>query len=204
MILIVMLGVGTALLSVLAAVGLYQWIRLQQLRRRASITDLTAWVGTLLRSFAPGSVLIAEPNGKDGFLQFALTHRNQEWRTLEFGLPETDWSLAAMAEIQVLLDSEGISWKIEVAQPEQTIRCFLRAEFDGERAHVLQRVSSLVPRIAAAMGHSELQTYQVRLLGHDDPEYQHELAKKLENLPNGGRVEKKLAKVVRGRINRYE
>lgn len=201
MILTLMLVFVAGLLSTLFAVVLYQWLRLQRLRRRASVTDVVAWVGTLLRSFAPGSVLVAEPNGKDGFIQFALTQRDREWRTLEFGLPETDWSRAAMVDIQDLLDSAGVSWILEDAPLGSAIDGFLRAELIGEPANVLERARSLVPRIAAAMGHSVHQTYHVRLLGHDAPEYQHELAGKLEDLPKGGRFGRKLAKVIRGRIN---
>lgn len=188
-----------AALSALLAIVLYQWLRLQRLRRRASVADIAAWLGTMLRSDAPGSVLIATPDGKDGFLQFALTQRDREWRTLEFGLPETDWSRAAMAEIKDLLDSAGVSWTLEDAPPGSPLDAFLRAELNGDRAHVRERASGLVPLIAAALGHSVHQTYCVQLLGYDAPEYQHELAMKLEALPNAGRFEKNLARVIRGR-----
>ncbi len=199
MMLTLILTLAAALLSAVLAIALYQWLRLQRLRRRASVMDVAAWVGTLLRSYAPGSVLIAEPNGKDGFIQFALTQRDREWRTLEFGLPDTAWSRAAMARIQDVLDSAGVSWTVEDAPPGSTIDAFLRAELNGVRADVLQRASRLVPRIVAAMGHSLHQTYHVHLLGHDAPEYQHELAEQLENLPKGGRFQKRLAEVIRGR-----
>lgn len=190
-----------ALLSALLATVLYQWLRLQRLRRRSSVTDVAAWVGTLLRSFAPGSVLVAEPNGKDGFLQFALTQRDREWRTLEFGLPETSWSRGAMPDIQNVLDSAGVTWILEDAPPGSIIDGFLRAELNGERADVLKRARSLVPCLAGAMGHSVHQTYRVRLLGHDAPEYHHELAGQLENLPNTGGFANTLAAVIRGRID---
>jgi hypothetical protein len=187
-----------ALLSALFALTLHQWLRLRRLRRRASVVDVCAWLGTLLRSYAPGSILIAEPNGTDGFLQFALTQRAGEWRTLEFGLPETDWSRAALTDIQGLLDSAGVNWRLEAAPPGSMIDAFLRAELQGERADVLERASSLLPRMATAMGHSVHQTYHVQLLGHDAPEYRHELAKRLEDLPKSGRLEKRLARVIRG------
>lgn len=202
MILRVMLILLAAFLATAFVIVLYQWLRLQRLRRRASVTDVAAWVGTLLRSYAPGSVLIAEPNGKDGFLQFALTQRDSKWRTLEFGLPETDWSRAAMADIQDLLNSAGVSWTLEELPPGSPLDAFLRAELNGEWAHVRQRANSLVPLIAAALGHSVQQTYHVRLLGHDALEYQHELAESLETLPKAGRLEKKLAEMVRGRTGR--
>jgi type II secretory pathway pseudopilin PulG len=201
MLLTLMLMVAAALVSALLAIALYQWVRLQRLRRRASLTDVSAWVGTLLRSYAPGSVLIAEPNGKEGFLQFALTQRDREWRTLEFGLPETAWSRAAMAEVQDILDSAGVSWTIEDTPSGSAIDAFLRAELNGDRTDVLERASRLIPRIATAMGHPLHQTYHIQLLGHDSPEYQHELAEQLENLPTGGGFEKKLAEVIRGRTD---
>lgn len=201
MILRLILLLIAAVLAALFAVVVYQWLRLLRLRQRASVTDVAAWLGTLLRSFAPGSVLIAKPNGKDGFLQFALTHRDREWRTLEFGLPETDWSRAAMVDIQALLSSAGVSWTLEDAPPGSTIVAFLRAELYGDRADVLERASNLVPRLAAAMGYSVHQTYQVQLLGRDAPEYQHELAGKLESLRDGGWFWKKLAEVIRGRTD---
>lgn len=186
-------AVGAALLALV----LYQWFRLQRLRRRASVTDLGSWVGTLLRSFAPGSVLIAEPNGKDGFLQFALTQRRGESCTLEFGLPQTDWSRAAIADVQSLLDSAGVSWTVETGVPGQPVQGFLRAELAGKREHVLQRARILLPRLAIALGHSAHQTYQVELLGHDAAGYPRGLADKLERLPKGGRLERKIAAAVR-------
>jgi hypothetical protein len=202
MLVTLILLVIAAVLSALVAVVLHQWLRLQRLRRRASVSDVAAWVGTLLRSYAPGSVLIAEPNGKDGFLQFALTQRDREWRTLEFGLPDTDWSHAAMAGIQNVLNSAEINWTLEDTPPGSPIDTFLRAELSGAGADILELTNRLIPHLTAALGNSVHQTYSVRLLGHDAPEYQHELADKLESLPEAGRFEKTLAEVIRGRADR--
>jgi hypothetical protein len=186
------------LLATCFATVLYHWRRWQRLRNRASIEDVVTWLGTLLRSFAPGSVVIAESNGGDGFLQFALTQREKEWRTLEFGLPEAEWSRTAITEIQHLLAAAGGRCSLENAPVGQTIERFLRAELSGVRTEVLQKAMSVVPRIAAALGHSAHQTYKVRLLGNEAVDYRAELAEQLENLSRGGRFEKAMAKVVRG------
>lgn len=143
-----------ALFVVLMGALSYQWWRWQRLRRHASITDVTGWTATLLRGFAPGSVLIAEPNGREGFIQYAVTARRHELRTLEFGLPEVDWSRTAITPIQTLMDSMGISWTFEQADTTHEVQRFLRAEIHGTRAEVLSCIGSLTPRIAGALGHS--------------------------------------------------
>ena len=102
-----------------------------------------------------------------------------------------------------MLDSAGVNWILEDAPPGSRIDGFLRAELNGERADVLERVRSLVSCLASAMGHSVHQTYRVRLLGHDAPEYCDELAGQLEKLPNSGRFEKRLAEVTRGRTDAH-
>lgn len=197
----VLMVVGVLLAAPLIVV-LYQWVRWDRLRRHAPATSIAAWIGTLLRDFAPGAVLIAEPNGKDGFIQFALTQRRKEWRTLEFGLPETEWSRPVMGDIQALLDSAGVSWTYADLVGVQATPRFLRAEFVGERTDILHRMSNLVPHLAVAMGYSVHQTYRIRLLGSEAPEYRRELGEKLENMPGSGRFEKKLAALVRGRADR--
>lgn len=199
MILKLILILTASLLATFAAIVMHQWLRLQRLRHRSSVSDISAWLGTMLRSFTPGSVLIAEANGKAGFIQFALKQRDKGWRRLEFGLPKTEWSSAAMADIQLLLDAAGASWTLEDPPAGATIGGFLRAELSGERTEVLERARSLIPRIAAAIGHKLDQTYTVRLLGDEAPEYPRELAERLENLPKSGVLEKRLAQLIRRR-----
>ena len=143
------------------------------------------------------SVLVAEPNARTGFLQFALTERHKEQRTLEFGLPDCEWSQSYFADVQNALDAAGISCTIENAGEERPVRRFLRAELRGRRSQILQRAADLLPRIAAAMGHPENQTYRVSLLGGEAPEHRHEVDARLEQLADGGRFKKKVADFIR-------
>lgn len=193
-----LLFTGGLLLSAVLAIVLYQWARLQSLRRRASIADVGAWLGTLLRSFAPGSIVIAEPNGKAGFIQFALTNRGPTSRVIEFGLPQADWSRSAISDIKAVLTSAEVAWSVEVSPPAGGVDSFLRAEIHGAPADVYARVRRLLPALAIALGHPEHQTYRVQLLGREAAEYAGELADALEKLPNAGRWEKKVAGAIRG------
>ena len=171
--------------------------RVNRLRQRATITDLTAWMGRLLRECAPGSVLVAEPNARDGFLQFALTESRNQWRTVEFGLPDTDWSRGSFADVQDTLAAAGLRCTIDHADADGPVRRFLRARVGGDGAEVLKILATLCPRLAAAMGYPENQTYRITILGGQSPEYRQEVDRHLNQLRKRGRFRAKLIDVIR-------
>ncbi|HVH13226.1 MAG TPA: hypothetical protein VM759_09250 [Longimicrobium sp.] len=174
------------------AVGLVVvWLRTRRAQRSAAIGEVSAWLARMLWVHDRGSVLIAEPNGRSGFIQFALTGRLAEWRCIEFGLPETDWSRSYFAAVHDALGRADIRTTIEAGDGNGLVERFLSAEISGGREEVLRAASDMIPRIAAALGHPERQTYRISLEGGESPEYREEIAARLEATPARGLLERK-------------
>lgn len=165
--------------------------------RRATVHELGAWTATWLREYAPGSVLIANANGRPGFLQLALTARRRDRRRVEFGLPETGWSREHLPAVERVLDAAGVEWRIETNPGNPAVPRYLRATLEGTRAEVLERASVLLPELAAALGHPAHQSYSVELQGREDPEHDAELGAQLERLAGEGRLPRWLVRAVR-------
>lgn len=178
------------------------WWRVRRWHRRSTIADVAAWLRRLLREHARGSVLIAEPNARGGFLQFALTQRRGARRTIELGLPDCAWSQKHFADVQDALDSAGIRWTVEAVDVAGPVRRYLRAELSGDHAQVLRIADDLIPRLASAMGYPQNETYRVSLRGGEAPEYAHELAGRFDQMASRGARFKVLAALLRPRSGR--
>lgn len=195
-----LLWVGLGVLGAAGAALAVPVVRWRRLRDRATIAEVGRWTATLLRQSAQGSVLIAVANGRPGFLQYALTGRDGDWRRLEFGLPEADWSKEALPAVERVLDRFAVPWTVETNPGNLPVPRFLRAEIEGPREEVLERASALFVELAAALGYDETQTYAVSLQGGDAPEYEAELLARIESLPRQGRVTRGMAALLRRQL----
>jgi hypothetical protein len=162
----ILLGVLGACAAALA-VPVTGWYRL---RYRSTVYEISRWVATLLKEYAPGSVLIAEPVGRPGFVQFALTGRRRHWRRVEFGLPESDWSRDSIPRVKGVLAAAGIAWTVEVNPGNHAVPHFYRATVEGRDHEVRERLAALIPDLADALGYPSTARYGVKLAGGSSPD----------------------------------
>jgi len=153
------LGIG-----LVVGLGALAWFGSRPLVHRAvPLEQLDRFAWSLAVQMTPGSVMVADRNEGPGFLQFAVITGRRQWAELEFGLPEVDWSVGRIGQVQDALAAAGIAAAYDPAGSPDEIR-FLRARVSGPHEKVRKICGAVMVAAAGALGWGS-PTFDVRLLG---------------------------------------
>jgi hypothetical protein len=120
-------------------------------------------VASLPAQMAPGGFFIADRESGPGFLQLALRDYGHMRCTLEFGLPELDWSSERFPVIKESLKRAHFDPAVELGQG--AVRRFLRVLIAGPEPQVIERAEQLLNLVASELGWSQTTTFRVRFGG---------------------------------------
>jgi len=112
---------------------------------------------------APGGFFIADRETGPGFLQLALRDYGHMQCTLEFGLPETDWSAERFDAVVAGLKSARFEPTVDHGRG--SVSRFLRVVIAGPEPHVIQRADQLLALAARDLGWSEGVRFRVKFGG---------------------------------------
>jgi hypothetical protein len=126
-----MLWVIATLGVILVAATLWRWGRRPSYYRNRTLEELGRSIDGFLVQMAPGSTLIAERQGGAGFLQLAIRSASGHWQSVEFGLPEAEWSQGNFDRLVETLGREGFPVILEPGNSGRVNR-FLRVAVAGE------------------------------------------------------------------------
>jgi hypothetical protein len=166
------------------------------------LTDLKRFVETFLHQLRPGSVLLLERETKPGFLQLAISERRDQWREVEFGLPDAEWSHSQFDVVHAAMQSAGYSTEIEINEGNEQVPRFLRVYVEGNREDLTITLLQLLETAANKLEFAVEDRYTLQMMGETAPEYTRELATQLEQLPRGGWFTNMLGKYLRRSANR--
>jgi hypothetical protein len=146
-------------LAVLLAGRWIWWKGKQPIRYRTRLDAILSRHLPNLISEAPFTqFFIAERVDGPGFLQVAVTEANGDWRTVEFGLPETEWARVAFMEVDAVLRSHSFIPEIE-AGPTKDVPRFLRLRLAGPVESLVPQMSSVLSLVARAFGWGQATEY---------------------------------------------
>ena len=129
--------------------------------RRILLSGLRRFVASLPAQMSPGGFFIADRESGPGFLQVALREYGHVECTLEFGLPQVDWSADRFPAIVAALQTARFDPIVEPA--EGSVSRFLRVLIRGPEPHVIQRSMQLLQLVARELGWET--TFRVRFGG---------------------------------------
>jgi hypothetical protein len=173
-------------------------------RTRQSFSRFTGCLQSLLERCSPGAVVAAYPNGQQGFLQVALTGRKGDWRELEFGLPDADWSRASFDAAVAALPQGASEWSVEHTPGNPDVPRFLRVWIEGGESDVRERATALLHRAAELLGFPADQTYNIDFQGTDHPDYLHAMLDRFERDPQTSRFLLRLLPMLRRHADQAE
>ena len=126
--------------------ALWTWGARPAYHRGRTLDQLARSVDSFLVQMAPGSTMIAQREGAPGFLQLSMRSASRGWQSVEFGMPETDWSRGRFDQLVKQLRKDGFSVQVEAGTSAEVTR-FLRVpqaggvEPLGLRLHRMLRVA---------------------------------------------------------------
>lgn len=135
--------------------------------RRIALPDLRRFVASLPAQMEPGGFFIADRESGPGFLQLALREYGHMQCTLEFGLPEVNWSTSRFDE--VVAGAKAAHFDVTVEPGRGAVSRFLRVAIAGPEPHVIERSEQLLALVARSLGWDQGTTYRVRFGGSLDP-----------------------------------
>ncbi|HEX6751228.1 MAG TPA: hypothetical protein VF092_28315 [Longimicrobium sp.] len=181
-ILLCILGIpATAVTALAVAIGVAHR-RAERERTAATIRDVQRRVSGFLARFGPGSRLVFHANGREGFLQLAVTAREHDWRRVQFSLPDTAWSHENFA-VAALTLSNGAAECLVEENPGAHLPRVLRITLEGDADEVAQRAAELLRRAEQVLEFPAGQTYTTALRGPEHPDYYRRLAQQAERMP---------------------
>lgn len=204
---IVVLSILFVFATLAALLAVAKWRLMRRFRRartRIPLERCLLALRTMLRQLRPGALFAAAPNGRDGFLQLILTDREGNWREVEFGLPDADWSRARFDHAVAVLGELEPDCEVEHTPGNPDVPRFLRVWIHGGEASVLERATALVRAAAEVLGFPEEQTYNLVFRGQDHPDYMRELADLVEQDPSIPRLLRKLGPLFRKQADEAE
>ncbi len=150
------------------AVALLLWLGKRPVTYRGvAVSGLRRFVSSLPAQMAPGGFFIADRESGPGFLQLALREYGHMRCTLEFGLPEVEWSAERFATVEASLKTAHFAPVIE--QGQGTVSRFLRVIVAGPEPHVIERAEQLLALVATELGWGPATTFRVRFGGSIAP-----------------------------------
>lgn len=181
---------------------LLRWLDEPIAYRGLLLTDIRRYVESFLLQLGPGSVLVLERETKPGFLQLAITERRDQWRRVEFGLPDDEWSTRVFDPVHTALASAGYDTHVETNDGNRRIPRFLRVHVEGNYHDLTLTLMQVLAIAANKLEFGVTDRYTLQMLGQIDPEHTRELAAKLEQLPRRSWFNSALAKYARRLGNR--
>ena len=140
-------------IAIAAAITAFRyWGRQPVIYRGIAVRDLRRFIHGLVLQASAGSLLIAEREGGEGFIQLALVKASNGWGEVELGIPDVAWSNASFAQIELALDSAGFSPSTE--QLPGSMR-FMRTRFAGTPDVVADAASRAAALVAQELAWSE-------------------------------------------------
>jgi hypothetical protein len=150
------------------AIGLLGVVSLRWLAKRrivyrgVPLPGLRRFVSSLLAR-ADGGFFIADRESGPGFLQLALRQYRAGQCSVEFGLPDVDWSRNEFDAVVAALEKESFAPGVEPG--EGSVSRFVRVLVAGPEARVIERSMSLLDLVARSLGWNEETTFRVRFGG---------------------------------------
>ena len=133
------------------------------IHRRIPLSGLRRFVASLPAQMAPGGFFIADRESGPGFLQLALREYSHRRCTLEFGLPELDWSAEHFGTVEASLTAAHFEPVVEPGRG--AVSRFMRVLIAGPEAQVIERSQELFALVARDMGWDPATTFRVRFGG---------------------------------------
>ena len=153
-----------ALTVTVVAVFLVRYLlKLPFIHRRIALAELRRFVATLPMTRDPGGFFIANREHAPGFLQVALREYRDFRCTLEFGLPEVDWSAHRFPDVVASLQASHFAPTVEVGSG--AVSRFLRVVLAGSEDRVIERCMELLVQVATELGWPPETTFRVQLGG---------------------------------------
>jgi hypothetical protein len=135
--------------------------------RRIPLSGLHRFVASLPAQMASGGFFIADRESGPGFLQLALSNYGQMQCTLEFGLPELDWSKERFEAVTSALKAAHYDPVVEPGQG--AVSRFLRVIIAGPEENVIARSDQLLSLVSRELGWENRDTFRVRFGGSIEP-----------------------------------
>jgi hypothetical protein len=155
--------------------------RSERARTTTTLDQMAGWVNALVLRYAPGAFLAAASNDGPGFLQLAVTGREGDWRRVEFGLPDAEWSRESFALAVSLLEEHATDARLEHDSENANVPRFLRLTIAGNHAEVTRRATELLRSAAVLLSFPPEGTYTMSLTGNYHPEYYRSVAAEVES-----------------------
>jgi hypothetical protein len=150
-----------ALVFVALGAFLWQYGKRPVTYRHVTPDGFRPYVSSLLRQATPGSILLANREQGDGFLQFALVKADRTWAELEFGLPQLEWAGEGFERLERDLPVEG--FQVRIQKSEAPFR-FMRVRVSGSPAVTCEAALRLITQSIVALKWSEAR-FRVQIQG---------------------------------------
>jgi hypothetical protein len=145
-----MVWVAVAAGIVLSIVALWKWGSRPAYHGGRTLGQLGHSIDSFLIQMAPGSTLIAHREGQTGFLQLAMRSASSNWQSVEFGLPETEWSQGHFDQVAQQLRQDGFDVDIQAGTSGQVTR-FLSVSQSGDLEPLRRQLRRLFSIVHAAL-----------------------------------------------------
>jgi hypothetical protein len=173
-------AVFTAPLIALAVAVRNQQRRFERARTATTLDEMSGWVNSLVLRYAPGGCLTAVSNDGPGFLLLGVTGREADWRRVEFGLPDAEWSRESFALAVATLEEGAAESHLEHDPGNADEPRFLWVTLTGQQDAVALRATDLLRRAAGVLSFPPGGTYTMSLTGREHPEYLRTVAAQVE------------------------
>jgi hypothetical protein len=125
--------------------------------------DRALW--SFLGQVDTGDVLTFDRETGPGFLQFAITENHPTSQTIEFGLPDTAWTVDAFPRVVAGLDAAGFTCTVEDFPPGAVIRRFLRVPVSGSQGSIRERADQRVGVVCRELNWPPTDRFTVHMKG---------------------------------------
>jgi hypothetical protein len=200
----VVVGVFATVVTALLVREHFRQQRRRNAWQHASLDQVQDLVRVLMLRYGRAANFVAVTNGRDGFLQMALTGRYRTYRKVELGLPDTDWTRNVFDHAVEVLREGTSSCKVEHNPGNTAVPRFLRVSIEGNEDAVLPHARELLARTAAVLGFETDQTYAVKMSGPDHPEFLRSVADRLEQGRRLRALSRRFAEVIRRQAEELE
>jgi hypothetical protein len=153
----------TALVVLSLLAWLWRWGTRSVIHRNVPINGLRSYVESLLAQMGPGGYLIAKRRNGDGFLQLAMRGVTPDTYSVEFGLPEIDWSASDFEAVRQSITAQGFEATVELRSGR--VSRFMRVVVAGSRETVIDQSLALFELVAAGLRWTDAPTFDVQFGG---------------------------------------
>jgi hypothetical protein len=155
--------IATVAVMLLVA-ALWRWGMRPTYYRNMTLEELGRSIDSFLVQMTPGSTLIANRQSGAGFVQLAIHSASGQWQSVEFGLPETEWSQDNFDRLVKTLGREGFPVILDAGSSDR-VRRFLRVAVTGESASLGAQLHQLFRLAHGALGWAPGEQFTVHFEG---------------------------------------